>query len=82
MFSVPTVFVIGAGAGKDIGMPVGSELSIEIAAKLKITHKDYSPALQSGDLRISQALGRIAKERGENYNEWRVAGGSVAAGIG
>jgi hypothetical protein len=36
MFAVPTVFIIGAGAGKEIGMPVGSELSLEIARKLDI----------------------------------------------
>jgi len=81
MFSVPTVFVIGAGAGKDVGMPVGSELSVEIANKLNIKHKDFGPELVSGDYEISAALRRIAKAKGENYNDWRSAGCMVATGI-
>jgi hypothetical protein len=36
MFSVTTVFIIGAGAGADIDMPLGSALSLEIAQKLNI----------------------------------------------
>ena len=82
MFSVQTVFVIGAGAGKDIGMPVGSELSAVIAAKLNIKHKDGGRQLASGDYEISEALRQIAKINGEDYNDWRAAGTMVAGGIG
>jgi hypothetical protein len=82
MFSVPTVFIIGAGAGKEVGMPIGSELSVEIARKLDIKHKDFGPELTSGDSEISAALRRIANAKGDNYNEWRTAGTMVAAGIG
>ena len=81
MFSIPTVFIIGAGAGKEVGMPVGSELSAEIAKKLDIKHKDGGRELMSGDYEISVALRRITKAKGENYNDWRAAGTMVAAGI-
>jgi hypothetical protein len=81
MFSVPTVFVIGAGAGVEIEMPVGSELSREVGEKLNITHKDHGSELKSGDAYIAAAMHRIAKAKGENYNDWRAAGCSVASGI-
>jgi hypothetical protein len=81
MFPTPTVFIIGAGAGKDIGMPVGSELSLEIAEKLNIKHKDHSQELSSGEPELSSALRRLAKERNEDYNDWRAAGTTVAQGI-
>lgn len=35
MFSKPTVFVVGAGAGYDYNMPLGSGLKEKIAAKLR-----------------------------------------------
>lgn len=82
MFSVPTVFVIGAGAGKEIGMPVGSELSVEIARKLNIRHRLGGRELASGDYETAAALRRIAKAKGADYNEWRAAGCMVAEGIG
>ena len=82
MFSVPTIFIIGAGAGKEIGMPVGRELSATIAKELDIKHKNFGPELSSGDYEISTALRRIAKVKHEDYNDWRTAATMVAAGIG
>jgi hypothetical protein len=81
MFSVPTVFVIGAGAGKEIDMPVGSELSAEIAKRLHIKHKE-SGEVDSGDAKLAMALNWIAKSKNENYNDWRTAGLADAQGIG
>ena len=40
MIKRPTVFVIGAGAGVDLGMPVGEKLSAIIAQKLDIRFAD------------------------------------------
>jgi hypothetical protein len=71
MFDKNTVFVIGAGAGAEISMPVGSTLSASIANKTFIRHKDFGPSLLSGDYAISNALKKIAKERGVDYNQWR-----------
>lgn len=79
MFLVPTVFVIGAGAGTDIDMPVGGELSKIIAEKLDIRFE--AGDLESGDQTIVQVLRRVAKARGANPNEWFGAGRTVASGI-
>jgi hypothetical protein len=81
MFSVPTVFIIGAGAGKEIDMPVGSELSAEIAKRLHIKHKE-SLEIDSGDAKLAASLNWIAKSKNENYNDCRTAGLAVAQGIG
>lgn len=74
-----TVFIIGAGAGDDIKMPVGSELSRRIASKLDFR---FGADIRHGDQTILAALGRIAKEQGERINHWIAAGQTVAKVIG
>lgn len=81
MFSVPTVIVIGAGAGKELNMPAGSDLSSEIAEKLYIMHRRYGPELDSGDYQLSALLQQIARKRKENYEDWRTAAIAVSRGI-
>jgi hypothetical protein len=81
MLSVPTVFVIGAGAGTEIGMPTGSELSDAIAHKLDIRFEEFGSKQRSGDPQIADALKRICKEKGEDFNGWRAAACTVATGI-
>jgi hypothetical protein len=78
MLRQPTVIVVGAGAGVDIDMPVGSVLSGTIASKLNIRF-DAGQRV-SGDDIIADALRRVAKERGDNFNEWRAAACAVASG--
>jgi hypothetical protein len=56
-----TLFVIGAGAGFDVDMPLGSKLSEVIAEKLNIKFPDYNTA--SGDKDIVEALRLRAKPR-------------------
>jgi hypothetical protein len=81
MFSVPTVFIIGAGAGTEIDMPVGSVLSAEIAKKLNIKHKNHGQELQSGEPQLMEMLRQIARSKDELYEDWRRAGVDVAQGI-
>jgi hypothetical protein len=76
-----TVFVIGAGAGRDIDMPVGSALSATIADKTNIKFSEMGRRLDSGDHRIVDALKRIAKERSEDWNLWRAAGCDIHNGL-
>jgi hypothetical protein len=64
MFDKKTVFIIGAGAGVEINMPVGSQLSHTIADKTYIRHKDFGAELKTGDYAVSNALKRITKARG------------------
>lgn len=82
MFSTPTVLVIGAGAGFDVGMPVGEQLSSEIADKLNIRFDEWGNQLKSGDPVVTKALRRIAKVANEDFDEWRRAACSVSSGIG
>jgi predicted cation transporter len=80
MFKVPTLFVIGAGAGFDIGMPVGEKLSGEIAKKLNIKFESGVRKV-SGDDNIMAALISHAQLRGENVNDYLAAGRSITQGI-
>src|SRR4051794_16871435 len=81
MFDRKTVFIIGAGAGVEIDMPVGSQLSRTIADKTYIRHKDFGPELLTGDYAVSNALKRITKARGLNYNDWRAEACAIRDGI-
>src|SRR5437764_15147903 len=81
MFSEPTVFIIGAGTGIELGMPDGRALSTEIASKLSIKHKDGNHDPATGNLQIANALRELAKARGEEYNDWRRAAVKVASGL-
>lgn len=81
MFDKKTIFVIGAGAGVEINMPVGSQLSHTIADKTYIQHKDYSPELKTGDYAVANALRRITKARGLDYNAWRAEACAIRDGI-
>ncbi len=66
MFRVKTVFVIGAGASNEVGLPVGSELKTIIAGKLDFKFDDFGNQLQQGD----QAIWRVFLNRhGNNVNE-------------
>jgi hypothetical protein len=76
-----TVFVIGAGAGIDVDMPLGSKLSEVIAEKLNIIFSDYNTQ-ESGDRDIVEALRRRATAEDRNVNEYRQAGVNVSKGIG
>jgi hypothetical protein len=80
MLSVPTVIVIGAGAGTDIGMPLGSKLSQELADRLNIAF-DMSNNMKSGNVELYEWVKRVAKDRNEPANQWRAAARMVAAGI-
>jgi hypothetical protein len=40
MFRTNTVIVIGAGAGKEFGLPTGEELAIDIAKQLNIVFNE------------------------------------------
>jgi hypothetical protein len=81
MFKRKTVIVLGAGAGVEIGMPIGSTLSTVIATKLNIKFGEFGTKMKSGSPEIVAALKRIAKDREEDFNDWRATGCTVASGI-
>lgn len=51
-----TVFIVGAGASKEAGLPIGSELTMSIATALDIRVKHGGYQLISGDDLILEAL--------------------------
>jgi hypothetical protein len=54
-----TVFVVGAGASKEVGLPLGSELKRDIAGLLDIRYDDFGSRRVSGSGEIDAAF-RIA----------------------
>ena len=62
MFSSPTVFIIGAGAGIELGMPDGAKLSNKIGEVLDIKYNDLTKRI-SGDPQIERVLHEIANAR-------------------
>lgn len=69
MFRSKTVFVLGAGASAEVGLPVGKKLLEQISRLIDIRYDHFQ--MVSGDHLISQALKVILDEGGGviNYNE-------------
>ena len=79
MMNKQTVIVIGAGAGVDIDMPVGSKLAGEIAEDTNF-RTDAGKRL-GGDERVWAASVQMAKLVGIDQSSTLVAGRSIARGI-
>jgi hypothetical protein len=74
MFDRPTVLVIGAGAGFDIEMPLGSRLAEKIAES--VDFQIEGGGYKRGDVRIATAL----QQMGE-WEPFLTAGRMIASGI-
>jgi hypothetical protein len=61
MFKSRTLFVVGAGASLEAGLPTGAMLKEIIAKKLEIKYELYDQ--KSGDLAISQAVKEYVQEK-------------------
>ena len=81
MFNRKTLFVVGAGGSKELGLPIGDELKDHIAAKLNIKFNDgYNRS--SGDVHVYRAVKVLMQERGErDGNPYWSAGRSIAAAM-
>jgi superfamily II DNA or RNA helicase len=73
-----TVFVIGAGAGSDIGMCLGSTLMAEIASDVNF-HVEGGQLVR-GNGAVYAALGRVSKS-GPERQALFLAGRQIASGI-
>ena len=49
MLREKTVFIVGAGASKEFGMPIGSELALSISKKLNVLFDDWGRKVVDGD---------------------------------
>lgn len=84
MFGQKIVFVVGAGASAEFGLPVGSGLKQKIASKLRIAWRDGYD-LASGDERIVEALRRTVRDssgRRGDINPYVAAGHTIAGAMG
>lgn len=65
MLPSKTVFIVGAGASKEVGMPLGTELRKTISEKLDLRFDTFSSRLEpSGDHDIYTVLSRKAGPQG------------------
>jgi hypothetical protein len=80
MLKHPTLFIIGAGTGDGLNMPLGSTLSATIARHVDIAFEMDSRKV-SGDDVITAALRRFARARSMNPNDLFAAGRSISKGI-
>jgi len=81
MFNRKTLFVVGAGGSKELGLPIGDELKDKIAAKVNIKFKDNHNR-SSGDVDVYKAVHALMRERGErDGNPYYRAGRDIAAAM-
>lgn len=73
MFRSKTVFIVGAGASQEVGLPTGAELKDIIAEKLNIKYdfrseNPYVPV--SGDAGIAAILAEYARSNSQDFNHY------------
>ncbi len=83
MFKSKTVFVVGAGASAEAGLPIGNKLTADIASLLNIFVKS-DRTLKSGDQQILERLKRLIHEEFEKWegNKLFGSGRQVAEAMG
>lgn len=62
-----TVFIVGAGASKEVGLPTGHELKSKISELLNICFDDFGHKQISGSPKLQRALGQ-ATQNTSNYD--------------
>lgn len=67
-----TLFVVGAGASKEFGLPLGSELAGGIASALNYD-MDHFGRMQGGNSEVLRALQRECRDNNENGSAFAVA---------
>ena len=79
MFQKRTVFIVGAGASREVKFPMGAELTKTIAQKLHIGSSG-GWRIDFGDAKIVEAV-EFAKQAERDKNPYWRAGRSIAAGM-
>jgi hypothetical protein len=74
-----TLFVIGAGASKELDFPTGVELLSHISQKLKFELDGFNNV--QGDQRFWSAVKKLCSERNANINDYFAATGEMRSGL-
>ncbi len=81
MLKESTVFVVGAGASSEFNLPIGTDLAIEISAKLDVRFDDWGTKLTSGDGALFENVRRASPQHANEYQQaaWVIRDGIVLA---
>ena len=81
MLKKNTVFVIGAGASSEFGLPVGSELAMRINKKMDVLFDDFGQRIISGDADLFFNVTRTHPSESSQYQRaaWQIRDGIVLA---
>ncbi|WP_417836787.1 hypothetical protein [Thalassospira tepidiphila] len=71
MFKTKTLFVVGAGASKEFGLPLGNELTGKIADKLRISSNGAPFSASVSSQPINFAVGHMAQLSADMFNVHR-----------
>ena len=74
--NAPLVIVLGAGASKEFGLPLGSELIVEIAKYCDFKLKDFNKST-GGDTDLYEAIRQAAQICNGNFNDCLLAAISI-----
>ncbi len=72
MFKSKTTFIIGAGASKEVGMPVGTELAEIIHDKCDLRFDEFGRTIKKGDARIFSYFQQKDFENSKSYADARM----------
>lgn len=81
MFNRKTVFIVGAGGSREVGLPMGEELKSQIAGLVNIKF-EYGHTQKTGSHKITAALNFFCQQRGErDINPYLGAGRAIASAM-
>lgn len=81
MLKGKTVFVVGAGASKELNLPIGTELAVKISAKLDVLFNDWGSEIIQGDKDLFLNVTKGAGEDGRHTSLWQKAAWVIRDGI-
>jgi hypothetical protein len=77
MFNQPTLFVLGAGASQEVGLPIGANLTGEIARRVDFYFDETGLGLRRGD----PSLIHVLRQQGGDINRYVRAGRQISVGM-
>lgn len=77
MFRRNTVFIVGAGASKELGLPTGAELSAQIVTMCDVTYNRFGEGTDPRSYRTIQEMRRQSNDDVTKINGWLAAMGDI-----